>query len=215
MQDEAFDDAGLASRVRAAREWLGFTQKELATRLRVSVATVQNWERGTYVPSMAILVQLSKSGVSPAFLLLGQGTVGTPKGTVSVPRIAVEASAGDGSMIDSEAIMDFQPFKAEDIRRLSTDPSNLVVIRVRGDSMLPTLADGDQLLVDLSAGQAISDGIYALGVDDVLQVKRLVHRPGFQVRVVSDNVAYPSYDIDPATEGIRIVGRVLWAGHFF
>src|SRR3546814_1736240 len=56
-------------------------------------------------------------------------------------------------------------------RKLST-------IRVEGDSMVPTLADGDEILVDRSdAGERVRDGIYVLRMDEALIVKRLSVNP--------------------------------------
>ena len=49
------------------------------------------------------------------------------------------------------------------------------MIRVAGDSMAPTLGDGDDILVDRGDGaERLRDGIYVLRLDGALVVKRLV-----------------------------------------
>ena len=74
-------------------------------------------------------------------------------------------------------------------------PEDLSIIRVSGDSMSPTLADGDDILVDRSDGAArLRDGIYVLTRDDTLMVKRLsLHPAGNSLTIASDNPAYPTW----------------------
>ncbi|NCP10550.1 MAG: S24 family peptidase, partial [Sphingomonadales bacterium] len=85
--------------------------------------------------------------------------------------------------------------------------------RVEGDSMMPTLAHGDEIMVDTADGAArLRDGIYVIRIDDELKVKRLARAPGRgRVSVVSDNPAYPRFD-DVALSDIGVVGRVVWTG---
>ena len=86
------------------------------------------------------------------------------------------------------------------------------MIRVAGDSMLPTLADGDNILVDTDDRERLRDGIYVLRTDDALLVKRLSVNPATKrLAIRSDNDAYPSWDdCDPAT--VAVIGRVVWVG---
>jgi phage repressor protein C with HTH and peptisase S24 domain len=91
--------------------------------------------------------------------------------------------------------------------------SNLSMIRVRGDSMSPTLSDGDDILVDANdSATRIRDGIYVLRHDDGLMVKRVALNPiSRSVTVKSDNPAYPDWP-DCKPSDIGVVGRVVWAG---
>jgi phage repressor protein C with HTH and peptisase S24 domain len=96
---------------------------------------------------------------------------------------------------------------------MASDPKRLSLIRVEGDSMVPTLADGDEILVDRGdAAERLRDGIYVLRIEDALVVKRVAPHPaGRTIAVRSDNEAYPSWpDCDPAS--VEIVGRVVWVG---
>ena len=79
--------------------------------------------------------------------------------------------------------------------------------------MEPTLADGDDVIVDTSDGNArLRDGIYVLRADDQLLVKRLARVPSKSGLIVhSDNSSYPSWEPQHRAE-IDIVGRVLWFG---
>lgn len=83
---------------------------------------------------------------------------------------------------------------------------------VSGDSMAPTVHDGDLVLIDIATDRSPRDGIHLIDSDGMLLVKRLsVHPVTRRIAVTSDNAAYPSFpDCDPA--GINIVGRVIWFG---
>jgi phage repressor protein C with HTH and peptisase S24 domain len=131
-----------------------------------------------------------------------------------VPILDVEASAGHGALAAMESKSAQFGFDERWLRRLtSSKSSNLSIIGVYGDSMEPTLHDGDEVMVDLADGQArLRDGIYVLRMDDMLSVKRIAIEPqGKRVSVVSDNPTYPSWN-GLEKRALNIVGRVLWFG---
>jgi Peptidase S24-like len=135
-------------------------------------------------------------------------------GLVPVPRLAVDASAGAGAFDGEERPRAHIAFDPAWLRRLARgSPEQLSIIRVAGDSMAPTLGDGDEILVDRGdAGERLRDGIYVLRIDDALVVKRVALNPAARaLSIRSDNPAYPGWpDCDPAA--IDVVGRVVWAG---
>lgn len=132
---------------------------------------------------------------------------------VLVPKLAIGASAGPGASVDGEAVEGEVAFDPRWLRDLGADPRALSIIRVEGDSMAPTLGDGDDILVDGGdAAARLRDGIYVLRMDDVLMVKRITRAPGpGRVSVISDNPHYRSWD-DLPLSAIRLVGRVIWTG---
>ncbi|MGF7147060.1 phage repressor protein C with HTH and peptisase S24 domain [Sphingomonas zeicaulis] len=131
---------------------------------------------------------------------------------ILVPRLAIGASAGPGAIAGEERIRDRMPFPAPWLRQVGSSPAALSVIRVEGDSMLPTLGNGDDILVDAGdAAGRLRDGIYVLRLDEALQVKRLALRPDGGIDVLSDNRQYRDW-LNIAADRIGIVGRVLWVG---
>lgn len=126
---------------------------------------------------------------------------------VEVPRLALGASAGPGAVaLGEEAIGAFR-FSARWLRGQGLDPAMLSAIAVAGDSMEPTLRDGDEILVDRTP-RPLRDGIHVVRLDDTLLVKRLDSgRPG-RVVLLSDNPAYRPVDL--AAEDVALVGRVVW-----
>jgi phage repressor protein C with HTH and peptisase S24 domain len=130
-----------------------------------------------------------------------------------VPEYSVTAAAGDGTVVDEEHVTGFLAFRPGWLRSVTNAPSAaLAIITVRGDSMEPTMRDGDTVLVDTSVNTIASDGIYTLKNDDGVQVKRLTVNPGTKkISVISDNTNYRTYD-DIKPSDLTISGRVVWLG---
>ncbi|MBO9711405.1 LexA family transcriptional regulator [Sphingomonas sp.] len=132
-----------------------------------------------------------------------------PAGLVEVARLDVGASAGPGGLVDSEARRRPGGFSPELLRALGVRPEAASMIRVAGDSMLPTLEDGDEILVDRDRRRIESDGIHVARIDGELVVKRLRPTVG-GVEVVSDNPDYPVRVY--ALRDVEVIGRVVWLG---
>ena len=150
----------------------------------------------------------------PESLLGGPEEDSATAAMVPVGRSSVRASAGPGAIPDDERTRAYFAFDERWLRKLTGVGANdLTLIRVEGDSMSPTLADGDDILVDRSdSGDRLRDGIYVLRIEDALVVKRLALHPiTHRVTVQSDNPAYSDWP-DCRIEDIHCIGRVIWAG---
>ena len=94
---------------------------------------------------------------------------------------------------------------------LKASPSQLRIMHVEGDSMAPTLLDGDTVLVDMTRRAPNPPGIFVLDDGMGLVAKRLEHIANSDppaVRVISDNKHYPEYE--RTADEIHIVGRIRW-----
>ncbi|MGN7511709.1 LexA family transcriptional regulator [Aeromonas salmonicida] len=133
----------------------------------------------------------------------------------TIPAYQVFASAGHGANINDEPLAEPMAFRTDWLRREGFEPAKLAVIRAKGDSMEPTINDGDVILIRLKNGEAPRDGLYVLRLDGGLFVKRLQFDLG-GIRIISDNPLYKSRDLSKAelTE-LDLVGRVVWAGKKF
>ena len=85
---------------------------------------------------------------------------------------------------------------------------HLVWVRATGDSMEPTMRDGDLVALDHSFRDPADGRLFVLHTEDGLVVKRL-RGEGHGWEMVSDNDAYKPR---PAREDDRVIGRVAWAG---
>ena len=131
-------------------------------------------------------------------------------GWIAVPRLGLDASAGPGRLTgEGEEPIGAFGFTADWLRARGLDPAMLSAIAVAGDSMDPTLRDGDEILVDRTP-RPPRDGIHVVMVEGALLVKRLdTGRPG-TIGLISDNDAYSRVDLPAA--GVRVIGRVIWKG---
>lgn len=143
------------------------------------------------------------------------GGLASPAGKAGlrlIPKLAVGASAGPGALNEGETLAGKIGFDEKWLRKQGLEPAQLSLIRVKGDSMAPTLSDGDDIMVDKSAATApLRDGIHVIRMDDVLMVKRLLRGPAGKLSVRSDNPAYPGWD-DIDAGSVAIIGRVVWTG---
>jgi phage repressor protein C with HTH and peptisase S24 domain len=147
-------------------------------------------------------------------LLGGPADRGRTKGLAVVKRHPIMVSAGPGALVTEELGKPYFAFEERWLKALTATPvTNLSIVRVEGDSMAPTLAAGDDILVDRGdAADRLRDGIYVLRIDDALVVKRLALNPvGRRVTVQSDNPAYPDWPDCPLKD-INPIGRVIWSG---
>lgn len=136
----------------------------------------------------------------------------TEAGVVVVPVYDIAASAGPGTYVDYEMQIAQLSLPRDYLKSLtSTGPDQLAIIRVKGDSMEPTLRDGDIVLVDRAKTSYGFDGLFVIQIDGTLHVKRLARsgRNGV-VSVLSDNPLYPS--VEYARSDVEIIGKVRWRG---
>jgi phage repressor protein C with HTH and peptisase S24 domain len=126
---------------------------------------------------------------------------------IGIPRLALSASAGPGAFADEEGPLGAFAFTEQWLREQGLHPEMLQAIAVAGDSMDPTLRDGDEILVDRTP-RPLRDGIHVLRLDDTLLVKRVdLGRPG-KLTLLSDNPVYRPIEL--ALDEVEVIGRVVW-----
>lgn len=131
----------------------------------------------------------------------------------AIKIVDLNASAGFGATVNDGDIVGYQPFRVQQLERLTRAPiDSLAVIRVEGDSMEPTLSNGDQILVDTTVTRIGRDAIYVLSVNDDLIVKRCqVDLETRALLVNSDNALYKDMKVTEA-DMVDVKGRVIWIG---
>lgn len=94
-----------------------------------------------------------------------------------------------------------------------TSPRNLAALTAYGDSMAPTFADGDILMVDRGITDIRLDAVYVLAYNQELYVKRIQRRiTDGAVIIRSDNPVYePMVVTNGNRESLQVLGRVVWA----
>ncbi len=133
---------------------------------------------------------------------------------ILVPRHDVHASAGGGSLIHDESVVDHLVFKRQWLTQsLGCAPEQVCVIQVRGDSMTPTINDADLLLLDMRIATQRAEGVYVIQLHGSLLVKRLRFKINGTVDVISDNQRYGTETLtSKEADQLTVLGRVVWHG---
>lgn len=128
--------------------------------------------------------------------------------TVGVEMLDVSACCGAGVDNISENVVGLWQMPLIDFKSISLSaPEHIKIVRAVGDSMQPTINDGDFVFVDISNQSMGSDGIYVLFSETGLSIKRLQNDYNGNVAIISDNKLYNVRPI-PLNE-IKILGRVI------
>ena len=139
----------------------------------------------------------------------GAGAARTnPKGVTLIPVMEQAFSAGHGQFVpDTEEITEYISVP-NDLKRFG---DKLAASRVKGDSMEPTLFNGDIIICDLN-GYDGTDGIYTIIYKGNGFVKRL-QRTSDGVKIISDNRHYDSMFESAQSDDFRVIGKVRAVMH--
>lgn len=206
-------------RLRLARVDAGFPDAVTAARRfgwpETTYRAHENGGRGYTIKSAQEYARAFR--VTAQWLLLGDGepaldTTEPADDLVSV--YDVQAGAGNGIVVHDEAAVAQLAFPPGYLAQLTrARPADLAIIGVKGDSMLPTLADDDLVMIDRTKLDLSFDGLFVIrDGGDALLVKRIgrASKRGF-VSIISDNRnVYPA--VEKAIEEIEVIGRVIWKG---
>lgn len=219
----------------------GLPLGQFAQRTGVSKNTLINYRDGATSPAASFLELVCREfSADPGWLLLGEGagpfgathefTAGGCEEYDLIPLLESRVTAGPEGEILYGEIADRYPFKKWWVERLvgrsAERKESLFLVRVRGDSMSPTINQGEMALVDTWQGErmeVVAGRIYLVVLPDGCAVlKRLVlsgDENGLRLVCLSDNTTdYRPFEfgLDPE-KSIKsyVLGRVRWAGKEF
>lgn len=193
--------------------------RALCERSGISERTFANWLSGSSEPKIIGIAAIAQAaGVTIDWLVHGT----TPKSkvgsraeggtdTVKIPWIDKNLLDQSLPILQRLRVINHVPFFEGYLKNTLqlNDFDQLCILKMHGDSMKPTFADNDIVLVDRSRAD-MSDGIKAFVLEDTITLKRVIHKPN-GLEVVSDNkVFYPPYTIDHDT--VQVLGHVVWVG---
>ena len=135
-----------------------------------------------------------------------------PPGARSAGVRVVEVAAGAGAVnLDEAPETGRLFFRRNWLDRNGIDLTQCVVIKVRGESMEPTLPDGCSILVDRARTRRRAGRMFVIDTEDGLIVKRL-GKSGRRWLLVSD---HPSWEPAPWPQEAEVIGEVRWASRTF
>ncbi|MGO4735939.1 XRE family transcriptional regulator [Bosea sp. 2KB_26] len=219
------DMEAFATRLRAEVKRAG-GPKAFAERAEIPLSTLNTYLSGAAEPKIMAVVRIARAlGLSVAELLSSvskDGDTGsqtplaesqTPADSVEISMLDLVASAGPGYENEQPAELKRLPFSKALLAALGVKPENARFWTAHGDSMLPTIADGAIVLVDISVSQVRDDGVYIVIVGNHLRIKRVARGWDNQLTLISDNQRYPTETLAPhEAEDLRVGGQVKWAG---
>lgn len=135
---------------------------------------------------------------------------------VRIPRYDVELSAGSGINNHDNLPSSSLAFRTDWLARKGINPKHCVIVGVSGDSMEPTLYNGDLVMLDRQVTEVRDMRLFGIVESDgTARVKRLQKLEG-QLILHSDNRTYPA-EVRSAVdaENMIILGQVVWSGHDF
>jgi len=202
----------VADRINTRMNELGLNQADLIRGTGAARATASGWCNGTNKPSAKHISALAKTlKTSPEWILTGDNPKNIKEQTFYEASEWDENTPLDDDEVEIPFFEDFsfacgagaigEALKAQSqalriskatLRDLGIEKENAVATGASGDSMKPTIKDGDTIYLDLGR-KTIKDGkIFAICHGGLFVAKRLYNLPMGGVRIVSDNTAeYP------------------------
>ena len=182
------------------------TPTELSRLLGVAPSVVNAWKIRESIPRADIAVKTAEVlNTSVEYLITGNSVeLNSTRKTFLVPILNQELSAGYGDLLPEEDVIEGLLSLPVWLRKKYGN--NLGALHVHGDSMQPTLNDGDMVVCD-SLGWDKSDGIFAIRMNGNGYVKRLQVVNG-KVLIKSDNPNYETITEPLDSSAISIIGKV-------
>jgi transcriptional regulator with XRE-family HTH domain len=245
MSAEASYRSEFAKRLKQAAE--NYEIGTLASKIGVTPATLYRWLTAKFDPSLAKLAQLADAmNVNLAWLVTGKGPFDSRKALrhALLEEYGTMDFESAGGKAEKPPLAFYEPWLFELLYGPPNEPTLFgasdmkvpVLIQVLDDSMKPTIAMGDLLVIDRSFGvrptrveraqnqeQSPHDGIYAfrsrsLGASTksftgLLVVRRIQHRLDGTMVIRCDNPNYPEEVYGPDVQNRPApIGRVVWRG---
>jgi phage repressor protein C with HTH and peptisase S24 domain len=196
----------LSERIKLVRKTLKCdTQKDFSELVNFPFSRVQDIERGKVKELKAIELEYLQENfrIDSWWLLTGKGEmllkdnnlVISNDNNYNIDLLNVRAGAGEG----------IYNYVVETVDTISLDKSffrtpintnKVKGIQVDGDSMEPTLRDGDYVLIDENTTFGVN-GIYAIQFGGQILIKRLQFKMDGAVLIISDNNKYQSETFNP------------------
>jgi len=135
-------------------------------------------------------------------------------GMTLIPEVDLHFALGGGSFVDGPVTTTMVPYRKDWLDRItrgSPGTPDVFLTRGDGDSMMPTILDDDDVIVN-RADRIITkqDRTWALGYGDLVSIKRVRRMSSGVFHLMSDNPNVST--IEAMEDELRVIGRVVWIG---
>ena len=214
--------AEAAERLRWAVHQRGGGPRAVSANSGIPLSSLGQWLAGREMRTSAVARIAQVCGVDPAWLAWGAATApisNDPAADIDRYRAVSRFRKDDvyetaGLAGPTAQVVDHLAFSEDFLRRdLNIDADRLLLVVAIGDSMQPTVEDGDLLVVDVTQRAPVGDTLYVCNFDGILFVRRLSLGTDGSVQLRTDNARYKSLAIPRSARGsLRVLGRVIWRG---
>lgn len=224
---------GFGKRLKEERERAKLSRADVGNMLGgVAISTLQAWEGETREPPISKLMELASIlKTSANYLLTGEEPTTNDNFVRKAFETAQQIVADGISMVNSYPSINVsagfgsfnegvtqpegrEPYSDVLLAELGVKAEHCGVFWAKGHSMAPTIANGDQLLVNLKQNEIKGDNIYLVQNGDSVWVKR-VRIKWDSVELISDNRGEyePIIITKDEAQNLQIIGQVIHTGH--
>jgi phage repressor protein C with HTH and peptisase S24 domain len=231
VREKLLKDLGLKIRELRGKE----NQKDFAQKIGSDQKALSRYENGRFMPPLEVLLKIKEvCNVTLDWLLAGKDEKNKqlPEPTIHivspeegqrllkekvgidtfipVPLIEEKIAAGNPMFIENGDIEGYCVIYEKWARG-----KNLVCVRVKGESMHPTICDGSIVAIDLSNSEVEEGKVFAAKFNDGCTVKRIFRQDEDYLILSSDNpdrINYRDMIINlKETEETPLIGKIVWA----
>jgi SOS-response transcriptional repressor LexA len=186
--------------------------KDVAEILGIKQLSFATMKKRGKLPIHEILDFCAKRKISINWLLYNQSTKSVEAQTDRYINVRyfgeIYASAGGGAFNYEDATDEIALDEhMVDLMGGKNQMKNIDAINVLGDSMEPTLHDGDIIFINRTLKDITKSGIFAVSTEIGLFVKRIMKKSDGSIDLISDNSMYSVETVHG--ENIEVIGKVV------
>jgi len=217
----------IGERIKEARRVRNMSRPQLAEAARIKYPTLAGIENNDQAGTTQLPLIAEALGVSAKWLQTGKGPMDAGLAVVEEDDYAdvvgysqAVGLGAAGAEAEEYAETHSLKFKKTSLRRRGIYGRNLAIYYGKGDSMEPTIEDGDAILFDTSDTRVQDGSLYLIQVHGAANPEYYVKRA-----MVLDGTVFFSSDnpkgdhhwhkprrMDSKREPITVIGRVHWIG---
>lgn len=196
----------LGQRIAYHRLRIGLNQKELAEKLHIAKSTMSQYESDNRTPSDEVKLALCDLFHITMDELMGRLVKPKPRNGVAVPILG-RVAAG----IPIDAIQEVEGW--EELPRAMAAKGEYFALRVKGDSMSPTITNGSIVIVrKQNAVENKEVAVVLINGDEEATIKRIQQQERGLTLIGDNALVYPPHfysEEEVAALPVRIIGRVV------
>ncbi len=225
-------DTGFSERMTEIIEKEGVSINSFAQKLGVSPPTISRWMKGEADPTRSNLIKLAEqTGINIEWLAIGSGPKywqhpiteeiilrGQPQPIESSNDETfaeiedcreVRLSAGGGAFNNGYEEITTTKVERAWLQSRRLKAKDCAMFLVSGESMYPTLKDGEEIIVDRSKRELTEGKIFVLNHNGSMLVKKVQFTYG-GVELISDNPSYRPLKLDTEeANSLVVIGQVV------